>query len=86
MQHNLNRPLCLLISFCCTTIVFGEIQIQIYEDETSIMREPRVPKTEMKSLFEVKTEWIEQRIDNFDAQNVETYKMVYAYHICFAGS
>lgn len=54
---------------------FCETPIQINDKNLFGFREPPVPKS--KSLtFNVKQEWIDQRVDNFDPQNGETYKMV----------
>lgn len=64
----------LVFLLCCSTIAIAEVSIQIFEDEISLIREPPPPISNNKVAVE--TEWIEQRIDNFNPQNSDTYMMV----------
>lgn len=62
--------------------VLCEKPIHINEDDWFRFREPPVPKSKSRSLFNVKQEWIDQRVDNFNPQNGETYKMVGSLLVC----
>lgn len=57
-------------------IGFCEKTVLINEDDFIRFREPPLPISKSVSPFETKLEWIEQRVDNFDPQNNETYLMV----------
>lgn len=58
----------------CFTAALAETPIQIFEAELSLIREPPPPLSNNEKAVE--TEWIEQRIDNFNPQNSDTYMMV----------